>query len=126
MTQNRILVIDDEAFVRKIICDNLKLSGFSVLSAPDGDEGLRMIDPQNPPRIVITDIIMPNKSGLDVIAEIHKNNPGIKVIAMSGGGRIEAANDLLEKARELGAHAALPKPLDLDELEKIINDLLGQ
>ena len=120
-----ILVIDDEVSVRKIICDNLELSGFNVSSAADGDEGLRMIDPANLPGLVITDIIMPNKSGLDVITDIRKNYPTIKLIAMSGGGRIEAANDLLEKAKELGADAALPKPLNLDELENTINRLLG-
>ena len=120
-----ILVIDDEVSVRKIICDNLVLSGFNVSSAADGDEGLRMIDPANLPGLVITDIIMPNKSGLDVITDIRKKYPTIKLIAMSGGGRIEAANDLLEKAKELGADAALPKPLNLDELENTINRLLG-
>ena len=120
-----ILVIDDEVSVRKIICDNLVLSGFNVSSAADGDEGLRMIDPANLPSLIITDIIMPNKSGLDVITDIRKKYPTIKLIAMSGGGRIEAANDLLEKAKELGADAALPKPLNLDELENTINRLLG-
>ncbi len=125
MTGKHVLVIDDENSVRKIICDNLKLSGFTVSSAADGDEGLRMIDPSNPPGVVITDIIMPNRSGLEIITEIRKNYPHIKLIAISGGGRIEAANDLLEKAKELGADAALSKPLNLDELENTINNLLG-
>lgn len=120
-----ILVIDDEASVRKIICDNLTLSGFAVETAADGVEGLGMLDPARLPGIVITDIIMPNKSGLDVIAEIRRRYPAVRLIAMSGGGRIEAANDLLEKAKELGADAALPKPLDLDALEKTIEELLG-
>jgi CheY-like chemotaxis protein len=121
----KVLVIDDEPAVRKIICDNLKLSGFDVVSAADGEEGLALIDPAHPPRVVITDLIMPRKGGLEVIAEIKKSHPSIKTIAISGGGRIEAANDLLEKARETGADAALAKPLDLDLLERTLEGLLG-
>lgn len=120
----RILVIDDEAPVRKIICDNLKLSGFDVISAADGEEGLGLIDPAHLPSVVITDLIMPKKGGLEVIAEIRKSYPSIKTIAMSGGGRMEAANDLLEKAQETGADAALAKPLDMDHLEQVLEELL--
>ncbi len=122
---NHILVIDDEASVRKILCDNLKLSGFKVSSAIDGEEGFSMIDPANPPRVVLTDIIMPNKNGLEVIADIRKTYPSIKIIAMSGGGRVKADDDLLEKAEEAGADAVLPKPLDMDELEKTINNFMA-
>lgn len=125
MTARHILVIDDENSVRKIICDNLRLSGFVVSAASDGNEGLGMIDAAQLPAVVITDIIMPGKSGLDVIAEIRNAHPAVRLIAISGGGRIEATNDLLEKAREIGAHAALPKPLDLDLLERTIDELLG-
>jgi CheY-like chemotaxis protein len=124
MTEKHILVIDDENSVRKIICDNLKLSGFRVSAAVDGNEGLSMIDAARPPDIVITDMIMPNKSGLEVISEIRRSHPSIRLIAISGGGRMEAVNDLLEKAKETGADATLSKPLDLDELERIIGELL--
>jgi CheY-like chemotaxis protein len=120
-----ILVIDDEDRVRKIVCDNLKLSGFKVSAAADGEEGLAMIDPDNLPGVVLTDIIMPNKNGLEVIADLRKSYPSIKIIAMSGGGRVKAADDLLEKAGEAGADAVLSKPLDLDELEKTINEFLN-
>lgn len=124
MNDKSVLVIDDENSVRKIIRDNLKLSGFTVLEASGGEEGLQAINPENPPGVVITDIIMPDKSGLDVIAEIRRKYPSIRLIAMSGGGRIEEANDLLEKAKQLGAHAALSKPLNLDELERMIEELM--
>lgn len=125
MTDKRILVIDDENSVRKIICDNLRLSGFDIVEAADGEGGLAMLNAGPLPRIVITDLIMPRKSGLDVIAEIRKNHPSIRLVAISGGGRIEAANDLLEKARELGADAVLSKPLDLDALEATIEGFLA-
>jgi len=125
MTKKHLLVIDDENSVRKVICDNLKLSGFFVTEAPDGEQGLAMIAAEHAPSVVITDIIMPGKSGLDVITAIRRDYPSIKIIAISGGGRVKATGDLLEKARELGADVALSKPLDLDELEKAVERLLG-
>lgn len=125
MTNKHVLVIDDENSVRKIICDNLKLSGFSVSAASDGEQGLGMIDAAHPPGVIITDIIMPGKSGLEVITAIRRDHPSIRVVAISGGGRVKATDDLLEKARELGADAVLSKPLDLDELEKTVERLLG-
>ena len=124
MTRKHVLVIDDENSVRKVICDNLKLSGFSVSGASDGEQGLGMID-ASPPSVVITDIIMPGKSGLEVIAAIRKDYPSIKIVAISGGGKVKEMDDLLEKAKDLGADAVLSKPLDLDELEKTVERLLG-
>ena len=125
MTKKHVLVIDDENFVRKTICDNLKLSGYQIASAANDEEGLKMIEASALPGVVITDIIMPGMSGLEVISEIRKSYPSIKVIAISGGGRIKESEDLLEKARELGANATLSKPIDLDELERAVEELLG-
>lgn len=125
MTGKYVLIIDDENAVRKIIRDNLSLSGFSVVEAADGEQGLQMVAVTNPPAVVITDIIMPGKSGLDVIAALRKGQPSIRIIAISGGGKVKATDDLLEKAKELGADAVLSKPLDLDELEKTIEKFLG-
>lgn len=125
MTGKHVLVIDDENSVRKIICDNLKLCGFDVSSATHGQQGLEMIDAGQAPHVVITDIIMPGISGLEVIAELRKRHPAIKIIAMSGGGRVKETEDLLEKAGELGADVILSKPLDLDALEQAVYKLLG-
>jgi DNA-binding NtrC family response regulator len=125
MTEKHILVIDDENSVRKIIHDNLELSGFRVAAAASGEEGLAMIDVGPVPGLVITDIVMPGKSGLEVIKETRKKYPSVRIIAMSGGGRIEEVQDLLEKATELGADAVLPKPLNLDHLESTVEKLLG-
>ena len=125
MTTKHVLVIDDEDRVRKIVCDNLKLSGFVVSAAADGEEGLAMINPDNLPAVVLTDIIMPNKNGLEVIENLRKSYPLIRIIAMSGGGRVKAADDLLKKAEEAGADIVLSKPLDLDLLEKTINEFMN-
>ena len=125
MREKHILVIDDENSVRKIVHDNLKLSGFKVSAAASGEEGIAMIDAAHIPGLVITDIVMPGKSGLEVITEIRKQYPTIRIIAVSGGGRIEEVQDLLEKATELGADAVLSKPLNLDQLEDTVEKLLG-
>jgi len=120
----KILVIDDDHAVRRTICDNLAESGYEVLEASDGDMGLSMIDPAKLPAIVITDIIMPQKEGLETIIEIRKNFPQIKLIAISGGGRTRST-DFLTLAKRLGADAILPKPVDMDQLEKTIKSLAG-
>jgi len=125
MTTKQVLVIDDETAVRKIICDNLKLCGLDVASAGDGAAGLALIDPARQPGLVITDIIMPGISGLDVITAIRQQFPAIRLIAISGGGKVKATDDLLERAAALGADAVLAKPLDLDLLEETVFKLLG-
>lgn len=121
----RILVIDDQEAVRETVCENLTLCGYEVLGAADGDQGVRSIDENNPPHVVITDIIMPNKEGLETIMEIKKKYPSIKLIAISGGGRTKTT-DFLKLADKFGADATMPKPLDMDELERIVAVLAGR
>ncbi len=124
MTEKYILVIDDENSVRKIVHDNLRLSGFKVSAAASGEEGLAIINSAHVPGLVITDIIMPGKSGLEVITELREKYPSVRIIATSGGGRIEEVQDLLERATQLGANAVLSKPLNLDLLENIVEKML--
>lgn len=118
----KILVVDDEESVRKILCENLAECGFEVAAAKDGQEALQLIEEGEAPNVVITDIIMPRKEGLEVIIELRKRHPAVRVIAISGGGRTKSA-DFLHLAKKLGADAILPKPLDLDQLEKTVRGL---
>lgn len=120
----RILVIDDDQAVRKTICENLEECGYDVMQAADGEQGLLFMDTANLPAIVITDIIMPHKEGLETIIEIRKKFPGIKLIAISGGGRTRST-DFLHLAEKLGSDITLPKPLDMDELERAVKSLLS-
>lgn len=120
----RILVIDDDNAVRKTICENLKECGYDVLEAVDGEQGLLFLETGNLPAIVITDIIMPRKEGLETIIEIRKKYPAIKLVAISGGGRTRSA-DFLQLAERLGSNAILPKPIDMDELERTITTLIA-
>ena len=115
----RILIIDDEAAVRETLCENLVECGFDVTSATDGEDAINQLEGKLTPQLVITDIIMPRREGLETIVEIRKKYPNVKVIAISGGGRTKST-DFLTLAEKLGADAVLEKPIDLDELERVV------
>jgi len=107
----RILVIDDEDVVRHMLRTVLELQGHEVLEAKHGNEALQL-QQASPLELVITDILMPEKDGLEVIMALRRQAPKLKVIAMSGGGRFKQI-DALETAQLLGAVATLRKPFNL-------------
>jgi len=109
-----ILVIDDNASVRKAITLMLESDGHSVIGAKDGADGMRAFLDATPD-LVICDIIMPDKDGIEIIREMHRTRPDVKIMAMTGGGRFPNL-DFLKMARAFGATDALSKPIDPDEL----------
>ncbi len=111
---SNILVIDDNASVRKAITLMLEGGGFSVTSAKDGSEGLRAFESMAPD-LVIVDIIMPDKDGIEIIREMRRARPDTKIIAMTGGGRMSNL-DFLRMARAFGAVESMAKPIDPDDL----------
>ena len=119
----RILIIEDEVNVRKLTRQMLELEGFEVLEAGDGDSGLRTFK-ENEVDLIITDIIMPGKEGIETILELRRDNPGVKIIAMSGGGRM-GPDGYLELARKFGANHTFSKPFDRQELVEAVKELLG-
>ena len=80
----RILVVDDDQDMRKLLRKTLEKAGYEVVEAPDGVKATRVYQ-QNPADIIITDIFMPEKEGLELIQEVKRNFPGAKIIAISGG-----------------------------------------
>ena len=120
----RILVIDDEDVVRRMLRTALELQGHEVFEAEQGDEALR-VQQASPPDLVITDIIMPEKDGLEVIMALRRLAPRLKVIAMSGGGRFSQI-DALETAEMLGAAATLRKPFNLAVVLETVKNVLAQ
>ena len=110
----KILVIDDDVIVRETIIQILEDRGYLVVSAADGQRGVTSFRSEKPD-LVITDIIMPEKEGIQTITEIRRERPDAKVIAISGGGRI-GNTDFLKIARHLGAFDAIAKPFDPDDL----------
>jgi len=116
-----ILVIDDEPQILQLIEAILEVEGHSTLTARDGTEGLALLSKDVD--LVITDVLMPNKEGLETIADIRRAGWGLPVIAITGGGAV-GPNRLLETARLIGANAVLAKPFTQDELLAKLRSLL--
>jgi CheY-like chemotaxis protein len=119
----RILVIDDDPDIRDTVRRMLESRGHSVETASDGTAGINALA-QRAPDLVITDIFMPGRDGIETLIELRKAFPSLKVIAMSGGGGGGLLN-LLHDAELLGADRTIPKPFIPRELLAAVNDLLG-
>lgn len=119
-----ILVIDDDASVREVVSEMLRLEGYEVTIAENGEEAISRLARQRF-ELVITDLIMPEKEGIETIAEIRRNDDSIPIIAISGGGRL-GPGDYLETARYIGADATLAKPFARQELLTTIDRLLSR
>ena len=118
-----ILVIDDDKLMRLALARILIASGYNVVQAADGDEGLQMYRSQDFD-LVITDLIMPDKEGIQIIRELRKENSKIRIIAMSAGGR-GGATDYLKWARLMGAKQCLSKPIKREELLNAVSAVLA-
>ncbi|MFZ2955571.1 MAG: response regulator [Candidatus Ozemobacteraceae bacterium] len=112
MTQ--ILVIDDDVQICRLIKQMLESEGFGVTVASNGQEGLESLSHQAVD-LVITDIFMPEKEGLETITDLRRKFPEIKIIAVSGGGR-SGSIEYLSMAQKLGAVKTLLKPFSKREL----------
>ena len=119
----RVLLIDDEEYVRMTLGQALEDEGHAVLMATNGREGLEVFAAERPD-LVITDLLMPDKEGIETIRELRRIVPDVKIVVISGGGRVNNV-DFLEVARKFGAAAALRKPFPLDEFCKVVSDCLG-
>jgi CheY-like chemotaxis protein len=119
----KILVIDDDVVVRETITEILLDVGYQVVSAEDGRRGLRIFRSERPD-LVITDIIMPEKEGIQTIMEMRAERPDAKIIAISGGGRI-GNTDFLKIARQIGAADVIAKPFDPDDFLGCVSRCLG-
>jgi CheY-like chemotaxis protein len=119
---SRILVIDDEEPIRAILNRALTCLGHTVTDAADGREGLRKFA-EHGADLVITDLVMPETEGFEVLMTIRGEHPEVKIIAISGGGR-HGASDILKMAKFLGASRVLPKPMSMAQLTEAINELL--
>jgi CheY-like chemotaxis protein len=117
-----ILVIDDEPQIRSMVRLILERSGYNVMEASDGLEGLKQFR-EHPADLIITDLIMPNKDGIGMIIELKKEFPAVKIIAMSGGG-LNRPEGYLRGAEKLGAAYTLAKPINRQDLLHAVKDTL--
>lgn len=119
----KILVIDDDEQMRVLLRQVMEWAGHEVVEAADGREGTRL-QRQHRADLVITDLIMPEQEGLETITALRRDYPGLKIIAISGGGRI-GPEAYLPAARELGADRVFSKPFDVRELAETVRELLS-
>jgi len=117
-----ILVIDDDDNFREMLSQMLQRSGYEVAEAENGAKGLKLCA-EREPDLVLTDIIMPDMEGLETIRTLKQKYPHTKIIAMSGGGRIDA-NSYLPLAKGLGASRTLQKPFKRETLTNAIEEVL--
>ena len=123
-TANHILVADDDDQVRMLLKRVLVKAGYDVSEARNGNEALRLFK-QRPAVLLITDLIMPDKEGIETIQEFRRNQSPVKIIAMSGGGRLDQ-NMYLSMAKKIGADRVLSKPFMPQELLKVVQELVAE
>lgn len=117
-----ILVIEDDPILLRNLVQWFQQVGCEVMGARDGAEGLAQFQRLRP-HAVVTDIIMPNREGIETLMAIKKQAPDVKVLAISGGGRLGSV-DLLRSAHGLGADAVLAKPFRSTEVINAVARLL--
>ena len=117
-----ILIIDDEELIRESLSTLFVREGYRVEVAVDGADGLRKFA-ANPARVVVTDIVMPDKEGIETIRELRRAYPDVRILAISGGGRTGGVQ-FLDLARKLGADAALAKPFTRAQITGLVRDFL--
>ena len=121
-SSKRVLIIDDDEQLRALLREILERAGFAVVEAANGVEGLRLFR-GDPADLVITDLIMPDKEGVETILELRREFPEARIIAISGGGRNGCANYLPIAAR-LGARRTLAKPFSRQEILDSVRETL--
>jgi len=119
--RHSILVVDDDAAIRELLTDMLSEHGYDVREAGDGAQAVREMR-FNPADVVITDLVMPEKEGLETIQEIRHEFPGVKVIAISG----YHSGAYLYHASVFGASAAIQKPFSLNVVLQVVGQMLSQ
>ena len=117
----RILIIDDDVAVRTTVRHLLERAGYQIVEAGDGREGSRMLDGVD---LVITDLLMPEVDGVNLLGMIRREGLTVPVIAMSGGGKVDSKS-YLDVAKALGAFATIAKPFELDHLLATVRDALA-
>ena len=118
-----ILIVEDDKDLREMLKTSLSKRKYTVIEASDGKEAILRFKPAVTD-LVITDLIMPDEDGLKVIIKLKEIKPGIKIIAISGGGKAGPGN-YLNIARALGADEVFPKPFSLNDLISKIDSILN-
>ncbi|HNV70789.1 MAG TPA: response regulator [Candidatus Ozemobacteraceae bacterium] len=119
---SKILIIEDDDQIRKMLRQMLERGGYEVFDAPNGKDGNRAFR-KNPVDLIITDIFMPEMDGLETIIELRRDFPQLKIIAISGGAR-GGSFDFLPIAESFGAAKILKKPFTREEILNAVKEVL--
>jgi len=117
-----ILLVEDDELVRDMLAQMLQRASHHVLQATNGDEAIDVLKIAHPD-IMVTDIIMPKKSGITLISEVRNKHPDMEIIAISGGGRLDPTG-YLDLSESIGAAVSFEKPVDKAALLMAIDLLL--
>ena len=119
-----ILLIDDNEDFRETLGELLEMEGYQVVEAADGKVGTDLYK-KNAIDLVVTDLIMPNQDGIKTIVELKEDDPHVKIITISGGGRtIPDSKLFLDAAQGLGSLRSFKKPLDRVEFLSAVREIL--
>lgn len=121
----RILVIDDDEQIRKLLRQMLEPDGYEVAEAANGNEGIDEYR-KTPADLIITDIVMPEKEGFEMIADLKEEFPDIKIIAISGGGEGRDTEECISGSKKLRVSYTLAKPFDRKEFLWAVSNLLDE
>jgi DNA-binding NtrC family response regulator len=118
----KVLLVEDDDLVRDMLAQVLRRASHEVETATNGEEAANILKKSNPD-IMVTDIIMPQKSGITLISEVKAQHPNMEIIAISGGGRLDPTG-YLDLSESLGATVSFEKPIDNSALLMAIDLLL--
>ncbi|MBK8857689.1 MAG: response regulator [Opitutaceae bacterium] len=124
MPSHHILVVDDEAEVRNVTKLLLEMSGYTAVCVNDGRAALRAL-PAGKFDCVLTDMLMPEMDGVELLNELRRRHTSLRIVAMSGGGQAPKES-YLQMAKHCGAHILLPKPFNREQLDIAIKQAFGE
>ena len=118
-----VLIADDDQRVRELLKRMLETAGYETITASNGNEALKLYQAKKPDLLII-DIVMPEKEGIETIIELRNINPDVSIIAISGGGTV-GPETYLGIAEKLGAKETIEKPIVKDELISKVSKVLS-
>lgn len=121
----KILVVDDEEPIRTLIAKIVSKDGHEVMEADNGAHACSAYETADID-LIITDLVMPEKNGIEMIIQLKRSHPGVKVIAISGGSGFSGQIDLLSVAQLLGAKHIIKKPFTVDDIRNAVDDMLAK
>jgi CheY-like chemotaxis protein len=124
MPMRTAIVADDVPEIRFLIARILEPAGFTVLGAENGLEAVELLK-TNPCDLLVTDVLMPDGDGIELIEEVKKSDSDVRILAVSGGGGLLEPDYCVKLAKAIGAHAGIMKPFDRVQFLAAVDDALG-